>query len=117
MINGTQNQYVKFSKKFGGVRKVFEGKVEILVGGFKFDMNDLPASGNVLPAGTPVSCDEATRKIAPMYAFKVIAVDGTKVSVYKFNEGTRAKVGMHDARCEPNRFRYCCNQRCKGNCH
>ena len=94
MINGTQNQYVKFSKKFGGVRKVFEGKVEILVGGFKFDMNDLPASGNVLPAGTPVSCDEATRKIAPMYAFKVIAVEGTKVSVYKFNEGTRAKVGM-----------------------
>ena len=72
MINGTQNQYVKFSKKFGGVRKVFEGKVEILVGGFKFDMNDLPASGNVLPAGTPTGLDTASAN-----AEKVTAIDSS----------------------------------------
>jgi hypothetical protein len=66
-------------------------------GGFKFPSLDvLPASGNVLPAFTPVKVDEEARTIVPMYAFSVKAVDSTKhtITVNKDVEGTRAKVGM-----------------------
>ncbi len=94
MRTGTLNTYHNWSRKWGGVRKVFEGQVKILVGGFKFDLKDLPLSGNVLPCGTPVNCDEEARTIKPLYAFEVVAVDGTAVSIKKYGEGTRAKVGM-----------------------
>lgn len=97
--NGTINNYVKFSKKIGGVRKAYEGHnlPWMYYGGFKFPSLDvLPASGNVLPAFTPVKVDEVARTIVPLYIFKVKAVDATnsKVQVYKDVEGTRAKVGM-----------------------
>ena len=68
MIQGTEfNQTVKYSKKYGGVRKVFEGKPYMLVGGFSFNLEDLPLPGNVLPAGAPVSVDEDKRTITPIY--------------------------------------------------
>ena len=97
--NGTINNYVKFSKNIGGVRKAYEGHnlPWMYYGGFKFPSLDvLPASGNVLPAFTPVKVDEVERTIVPMYAFSVKAVDSTKktITVNKDVEGTRAKVGM-----------------------
>ena len=97
--NGTINNYVKFSKNIGGVRKAYEGHnlPWMYYGGFKFPSLDvLPASGNVLPAFTPVKVDEEARTIVPMYAFSVKAVDSTNhtITVNKDVEGTRAKVGM-----------------------
>ena len=99
MYNGTINNYTKFSKKIGGVRKAYEGHnlPWMYYGGFKFPSLDvLPASGNVLPAFTPVRVDEVARTIVPLYAFKIKAVDGTAktITVEKDVEGTRAKVGM-----------------------
>ncbi len=99
MITGTINNYVKFSKNIGGVRKAYEGHnlPWMYYGGFKFPSLDvLPASGNVLPAFTPVKVDEVERTIVPMYAFSVKAVDSTNhtITVNKDVEGTRAKVGM-----------------------
>jgi len=87
---------VKFSKKWGGVRKCYEGKPEIATGGFKVDINTMPANPNVLPAGTPVYYDEQARTIAIMYTFKVLEVDSanSKVKVEKFETGSVAKVGM-----------------------
>lgn len=95
MRTGTLNTYHNWSRKWGGVRRVFEGQVKILVGGFKFDLKDLPTAGNVLPCGTPVDCDEEARTIKPLYAFEVVEVDGKAVSIKKYGEGTRAKVGMN----------------------
>lgn len=99
MRTGTLNNYVKFSKKWGGVRKAYEGHEApwMLVGGFKFPSLDvLPASGNVLPAFTPVLADEVNRTLVPMYAFEVKSIDteNKTISVVKNEEGTRAKVGM-----------------------
>lgn len=74
MIQGTFNQIVKASSKFGGAKVVFEGHPDLLVGGFNFDLEDLPAPGAVLPCGTPVNCDESTRKIAPLITAKVSAI-------------------------------------------
>jgi len=92
-IQGTFNQQVQFSGKIGGFRKVFEGEVKLLVGGFNYDIKDLPAAGNVLPAGTPVYCDEQARTIVPLITFRVKSVAEGEIRVEKFNEGTRAKVG------------------------
>lgn len=99
MRTGTANNYTKFSKKWGGVRRAYEGHEApwMLVGGFKFPSLDvLPASGNVLPAFTPVKADEQARTIEPLYIFEVVSVDtvNSKISVAKNEEGTRAKVGM-----------------------
>lgn len=97
MMQGTLNNYTKFSKKWGGVRKAYEGHEApwMLTGGFMFPSLDvLPAKGNALPAFSPVKADEVTREIVPLYVFEVKAVDGTKVTVAKNEEGTRAKVGM-----------------------
>lgn len=83
MIYGTVGAVVKSSEKFGGALVVFEGKPELLVGGFNFNMNDLPAVGDVLPCGTPVYCDEAFpgRSITPIITAEVIAIDGTTVTL------------------------------------
>ena len=90
--NGTINNYVKFSKNIGGVRKAYEGHnlPWMYYGGFKFPSLD------VLPAFTPVKVDEVARTIVPMYAFSVKAVDNNAktITVEKDVEGTRAKVGM-----------------------
>ena len=75
VINGTFNQVVKGNRQFGGTLVVFEGHPQLLVGGFNFDLDDLPDPGDVLPCGTPVRCDEDTRKITPIRTAKVAAVD------------------------------------------
>lgn len=94
MIKGTFNQIVKANGKFGGALVVFEGKPELLIGGFNFNLDDLPAPGDVLPCGTPVNCDEATRVITPIITGKVESVDGTKVTLKDLGFGqTALKVG------------------------
>ena len=94
MIKGTFNQIVKANAKFGGALVVFEGKPELLVGGFNFNLNDLPAPGDVLPCGTPVNCDESTRVITPIITGKVNSVDSTKVVISDLGFGQTAfKVG------------------------
>lgn len=96
MRTGTINNYVQFSKHFGGVRKCYEGKPEIAVGGFKCDKDLMPLNGSAMPAGTPVLYDEQARTIVPLYTFRVLSVDSThkKVTVEKFETGSIAKVGM-----------------------
>lgn len=91
---GTFNQNIKFSGKIGGYRRVFEGHTPLLIGGFNWDLKDLPTHGNVLPAGTPILVDEEKRTIKPLYGFKVVKNETTKLSVEKIFAGTRAKVGM-----------------------
>jgi hypothetical protein len=83
MIYGTVGAVVQAKGNFGGGLVVFEGKPELLIGGFNFKMDDLPAVGDVLPCGTPVYCDEAAdaRSITPIITAEVIAVDGTTVTL------------------------------------
>lgn len=90
------NNLTKWKKSWGGAVRCFESKPTLLVGGFKFTLTELPESGNVLPAGSPVYCDEVNRTISPLYLFGVKAVDteGKKITVVKGMEGTRVKVGM-----------------------
>jgi hypothetical protein len=96
MNQGTINNYIKFSKNFGGVRKCYEGKPTIAVGGFMCEPELMPAYPNVMAAGTLVYADEQSRTIVPLYTFKVKAVDSTnsKITIEKFETGTTAKVGM-----------------------
>lgn len=98
MRQGTINNYVKFSKSFGGVRKCYEGKPEIAVGGFMCEPKLMPAYPNVMAAGTLVFYDERKegRTIVPLYTFKVKRVDASKntITVEKFETGSIAKVGM-----------------------
>ncbi len=96
MRTGTINNYVKFSKSFGGVRKCYEGKPEIAVGGFKCETTDMPSNGSAMAAGTAVFYDEQARTIVPLYTFKVLEVDteAKTVKVEKFETGSIAKVGM-----------------------
>ena len=79
-INGTFNQIVKGSAKFGGTLVVFEGHPQLMVGGFNFALTDLPEPGVVLPCGTPVFCDEVNRTITPIITAKVKAI-GTDTKV------------------------------------
>lgn len=83
MIYGTVGAVVNSSGNFGGGLVVFEGKPELLIGGFNFNMDDLPAVGDVLPCGTPVYCNEAAnaRSITPIITAEVIAIDGTAVTL------------------------------------
>lgn len=94
MISGTFDQTIAFSKEFGGVRKVFEAKPWLLVGGFSFNIADLPKPGQVLPAGAPVHCDEEARTIVPIYTITVKSVSGTAVTVAKDSWGVPIKAGM-----------------------
>ena len=98
MKQGTINNYINFSKSFGGVRKCYEGKPTIAVGGFMCDPELMPTYPNVMQAGTLVYADETAgeRKIVPIYTFKVLNVDtvSKKVKVAKFETGSIAKVGM-----------------------
>lgn len=96
MRQGTINNYIKFSKNFGGVRKCYEGKPTIAVGGFSCETALLPVNGAVMAAGTPVYADEQARTIVPLYTFKVKSVDSTnsKITVEKYETGSVAKVGM-----------------------
>lgn len=96
MRQGTINNYIKFSKNFGGVRKCYEGKPTIAVGGFMCDPTLMPVAPNVMAAGTLVYADEQARTIVPIYTFKVKSVDASenKITIEKFETGTIAKVGM-----------------------
>ena len=98
MRQGTINNYIKFSKNFGGVRKCYEGKPTIAVGGFMCNPALMPVHPNVMAAGTLVYADETAdvRSITPIYTFKVLEVDSTnnKIKVEKVETGTIAKVGM-----------------------
>ena len=96
MRTGTINNYVKFSKNFGGVRKCFEGKPTIAVGGFMCDKDLMPMNGAVMAAGTLIFANETDRTIVPIYTFKVMAVDtvAKTVKVEKYETGSIAKVGM-----------------------
>jgi len=98
MKQGTINNYIKFSKNFGGVRKCYEGKPTIAVGGFMCDPALMPTYPNVMAAGTLVYADETAgaRSIVPIYTFKVKSVDATAktITVEKFETGTIAKIGM-----------------------
>ena len=96
MRQGTINNYIKFSKNFGGVRKCYEGKPTIAVGGFMCDPELMPAHPNVMAAGTLVYADEQARTIIPIYTFKVKSVDAStnKITIEKCETGTIAKVGM-----------------------
>lgn len=96
MRTGTINNYVKWSKSWGGVRKCYEGKPIVAVGGFSIDTTLMPTAGNAMAAGTLVFADEQARTIVPLYTFKVLAVDTAKneVKVEKFETGSIAKVGM-----------------------
>jgi len=97
MMNGTFSQNIKFNGKVGGSRRIFEGKPELLTGGFKFDLKDLPRAGSVLPAGTPVYADEIKRTIKPLQTFAVKEVADTSIKIVKsvggVSTGTRIKVG------------------------
>ena len=96
MRTGTINNYIKFSKNFGGVRKCYEGKPTVAVGGFSCETALLPVNGAVMAAGTPVYADEQARTIVPLYTFKVKSVDSTnsKITVEKYETRSVAKVGM-----------------------
>lgn len=96
MRTGTINNYVKWSKNWGGVRKCYEGKPAVAVGGFSVDLDNMPTVGNAMAAGTLVYADEAARTIVPIYTFKVLEVDTTDktIKVEKFETGSIAKVGM-----------------------
>lgn len=98
MRQGTINNYIKFSQNFGGVRKCYEGKPEIAVGGFMCKPELMPAYPNAMAAGTLVKYDETkgVRSIVPLYTFKVKEVDATnsKITVEKYETGSVAKVGM-----------------------
>lgn len=88
-FTGTFNQVIKGSdRKFGGALVVFEGHPQLLVGGFNYDLNDLPPAGAVLPCGTPVYCDEATRTITPIITAKVKSRSGKKITfeTYGFDQ-------------------------------
>jgi len=92
----TADQNIQFSDKIGGTRVVFEGHPSLLVGGFDFDIAELPAYPNVLPAGTPIKVDEAARTINIHYAFQVAEAvsNKTSVKIVKGIEGSRVKAGM-----------------------
>ena len=96
MIQGTVGAVVQASANFGGGLVVFEGKPELLIGGFNFNMDDLPSVGDVLPCGTPVYCNEAAeaRSITPIITAEVVAVDGSTVTLKDNGFGNVAfKVG------------------------
>lgn len=81
MIQGTFNQIVKASGRYGGARVVFEGHPQLIIGGFNFDMNSLPAPGVVLPCGTPIYGVTETRTAYPIITAKVVSVSSTTVTV------------------------------------
>ena len=64
MRSGTINNVTKWSKSWGGTRKCYESKPTLIPGGFNFKLEELPLSGNVLPAGTPVNADEEKLALA-----------------------------------------------------
>lgn len=79
---GTFNQVIKGQHgKMGGALVVSEGHPQLLVGGFNYNLSDLPEPGEVLPCGTPVYCDEQARTITPVITAKVASIDGTKVTL------------------------------------
>lgn len=97
-IISSADNHIQFSGKVGGARAVYEGHLMILVGGCMFKKDQMPLyPAGVLPAGTPVYCDEVARTFDIHYAFSVAeaATASTTLKVAKGFEGSRIKVGMH----------------------
>lgn len=94
-FDGTFNQVIRSaSKSFGGALVVFEGHPQLLVGGFNYNLDDLPAPGSVLPCGTPVYCDEINRTITPVITVRTTNVNSTTVALASNGFGqTALKVG------------------------
>jgi hypothetical protein len=92
----TANSMIKYSTEVGGAKHVYTDTVKPLQGGFSVAAADLPLSGNVLPAATPILCDEGDNRDAEVhYAFEVLEdVDATHIKVKKYGGSTVAKVGM-----------------------
>lgn len=90
------DNHIQFSGKVGGARAVYEGHLYILTGGCMFKLNQLPLyPAGILPAGTPVYCDEETRTFDIHYAFELAEAASTKnVKIKKGFEGSRIQVGM-----------------------
>jgi len=82
---------VKLEKSAGGI-PVFQNTPEIAQGGFTLDITGLTL-GAVVPAGTVMGFDEATRKAAPLKVAKLQA-DATNVAVaYQVEKGSLVIVG------------------------
>lgn len=92
------NKIRSHKESFGGFKEVYGGKADITMPtGYSMPLDAMPPVGQVIPAGTPFSADDATKVAQPHYAFAVhspVASGGTEVQVFKGFEGTRAKVGM-----------------------
>ena len=82
---------VKLEKSAGGI-PVFQNVAENAQGGFALDITGLTLGG-IVPAGTVMGFDEATRKAAPLKMAKLQA-DATAVAVtYQVVKGSLIAVG------------------------
>lgn len=96
-------QTTKWSKTYGGARKVLTGTIKgVTSGAYEVDLTTLPDYLNgCVPAGTPVKVDDALRTISIHYAFKTAAVTAYAENATSFDvkltksfEGSRVVTGM-----------------------
>ena len=96
-------QTTKWSKTYGGARKVLTGTIKgVTSGGYIVDLDTLPDLTNgCVPAGTPVKVDDALRTISVHYAFKTSAITAYAENATSFDvkltksfEGSRVVTGM-----------------------
>lgn len=85
-----------FKKVVGtGSIPVFQGygkDLSLAQGGFGLDITGLPV-GAIIPAGTPMLFDEATRLAKPFVSAKITEVAGATATDYKISKGSLLKVG------------------------
>lgn len=85
-----------FKKVVGaGSIPVFQGygkDLSLAQGGFGLDITGLPA-GVVIPAGTPMIFDEATRLAKPLVTSKIVVAAGNTDVLYKVAKGSLYAVG------------------------
>ena len=85
-----------FKRTLGvGSIPVFQGTgkdISLAQGGFGLDITGLIAA-SILPAGTPMIFDEATRLAKPLVTAKVYEAAGAADVVYKVAKGSQVKVG------------------------
>ncbi|HRQ17708.1 MAG TPA: hypothetical protein PL085_11570 [Agriterribacter sp.] len=72
----------------GGI-PVFQSVFETAQGGFVLDSTGLP-EGFTIPAGTPISYDESTRKAKPLITATVYETAGGSATAYKVKKGHAA---------------------------
>ncbi|GAO43790.1 hypothetical protein [Flavihumibacter petaseus] len=73
---------------------IFQKVLETARGGFTLDPSGL-SEGNVIPAGTPISFDETTRKARILKTAKVYETAGGSATTYKVEKGHLLKVGEY----------------------